>query len=137
MVTHRTTTGTAALLKQIDRDIASVDREMKELTDHRQDLQTLREAIATIVLNGAKRPKRRQQGETRVDALKAIINESDKPLTVDDMLAKLKQHGRGDDDKRLVHSTVSYLARTGAVERVERGLWTKPTGAKAKAAQAA
>jgi len=112
-------TGSAALLKQVDKDIAAAEKRRDTAVSDLTGLQTIRQSIVGVELNGA--TQRTTQG-SRTDALTEIIRNANGDVTVDDLMLELKRQGR-QDDKRLVHSTVSYLQRKGIVQRVDRGTW--------------
>lgn len=125
--TRTTSNKPASLLKQLDRSIASAERDLSLLDKERESierqltvLRSARADLANAVLDGATKPSKSYG--SRVDALISIFNEHDQPVTVDEIMTELAAQGRP-DERRLVHSTISYLKRHGKVTQTDRGMY--------------
>ncbi len=130
-----------AFLSQLDRQITTAKRTLEEQERFVKGLQTARECVAnevlTNALNGNGKHRQRQStyngNGSRVQMVKTILENAPGPVTVDEIMTEMARHGHV-DDKRYVHSTLSYLKRTSQVKNPERGRWVAATSQKAKAA---
>ena len=111
----------------------------KAVTDEETFLNALKEARALILKTALpsggspnprhRKPRKRRTGVShgsRTQMLQTILDHSDKPVTVQEIELEMAKHGRI-DDRRLVYSTLSYLARKGTAKTSERGKWVSIT----------
>ena len=117
----RKSKNSANLLRQLDKDIVRTQRDIGDLQDYLAQLQTVRSEIAGQVITKA-RTSAPKPVDTRTEALTEILRHASGPVTVDDVMKELANAGRP-DEKRLIHSTLSYLARKDVAERVGKGQW--------------
>lgn len=125
--TRGTVTKPASLLKQMDRSIKSAEQDLSLLDKERESierqltvLRSARTDLANAVLDGATRPSKSYG--SRVDAMMSILQDHEQPVTVDEIMSELAAQGRP-DEKRLVHSTISYLKRNHKVIQTDRGMY--------------
>jgi hypothetical protein len=118
----------AAFLNEFNAHVKDTERYL-------DGLRTAQEIVASTMLTTSnvrphRAPKRKRAGishGSRTQMLQTILDHAPRPVTVVEIEAEMAQQGRN-DPRRLIYSTLSYLARKGTAKTSERGKWVSVTG---------
>lgn len=122
MQKHQGTITPTSYLREYDRDLITVERKLEELTKVRDALRSAREAMASVILDGATAPRMNGNGDSRAPVVKEILESRGEPVDVDHILKELERRNMS-APRGSVAATLSYLKRTGAISNPERGRW--------------
>lgn len=124
MQKHQGTITPTSYLREYDRDLITVERKLEELTKVRDALRSAREAMASVILDGATAPRSHNgnNGDSRAPVVKEILEARGEPVDVDHILKELERRNMS-APRGSVAATLSYLKRTGAISNPERGRW--------------
>ena len=116
-------TSLTGILKQLDREIPTKQRELNELVAARKAVS---EAILATATQPSKPRRPRSDGASRKTMVQTILASSPTPVSVDDIVAEMAKHGQ-QVDKPAVRGSLQYLKAKGVVKQPERGLWQSVT----------
>ena len=112
---------------------ATVEAEQQFLDALKKARELIVQTALTVPPNGTPpRPHRKQRQRSgvshgsRTAMLQTILDNAPHPVTVAEIEEEMAKHGRH-DERRLIYSTLSYLARKNTAKTAERGKWVSVT----------
>jgi hypothetical protein len=117
-------------LDQVTTELAAARIEYASLGARIAGLQARHAALSKAVSGAGQesRPSGSAAPGYRTDAIVAIMDAAGTEMSINDVLAALRQAGRGHETYDNVGVDLAYLAERGRVTRVRRGIYASASG---------
>ncbi|HMD26851.1 MAG TPA: hypothetical protein VKH61_22345 [Streptosporangiaceae bacterium] len=117
-------------LDQVTTELAAARIEYASLGARIAGLQARHAALSKAVSGAGQqsRPSGSAAPGYRTDAIVAIMDTAGTEMSINDVLAALRQAGRGHETYDNVGVDLAYLAERGRVTRVRRGIYASASG---------
>ena len=117
-------------LDQVTTELAAARIEYASLGARIAGLQARHAALSKAVSGAGQqsRPSGSPAPAYRTDAIVAILDAAGTEMSINDVLAALRQAGRGHETYDNVGVDLAYLAERGRVTRVRRGIYASASG---------
>jgi hypothetical protein len=130
------------IMRRVDEDLAAAEAQLRAAQGRVDELATVRDGLrlavqryGSVESNGpwqrltesVERGTTRPFSEiTQMEACLRILTELGRPATTQEVLDKLRSHGRPENYEQ-VRGALAYLLRKKRIKRVGPGLWESPT----------
>lgn len=117
-------------LDQVTTELAAARIEYTSLGARIAGLQARHAALSKAVSGAGQqsRPSGSAAPGYRTDAIVAILDAAGSEMSINDVLAAIRQAGRGHETYDNVGVDLAYLAERGRVTRVRRGIYASASG---------
>ena len=117
-------------LDQVTTELAAARIEYASLGARIAGLQARHAALSKAVSGAGQqsRPSGSAAPGYRTDAIVAILDAAGSEMSINDVLAAIRQAGRGHETYDNVGVDLAYLAERGRVTRVRRGIYASASG---------
>lgn len=124
-------------LTKLDEQIEKVKIELEELSNKttllrarlaglNEERRALATALSDSILGGARAVNSGPGDDITklpmVRAVKKVVNDANRPMRISEVVRTLQEHGRNDKPNS-VSVTLNYLAKSGDIQCVERGVY--------------